>query len=287
VVAVSQVVPEPRRPGAGNLATTTQASAVTLVAAESTTHQMTEAAPVRAPTAAPRADRGLRVCLLASTTDGERRRVSRLADDYYLICFQEQTGRAVVTDAVAGLGLAGGLLAELVLGGHLLVHDNLLYPAAGVAPPSDLALWEVLHAVAGQRRPQGVGTWLRFLATDAVTDVRHRMCTAGLLARVRTRRLGVTAKDRYLPTDSNAAAWQAIRLANQLCARDPMPLPDAVLAGLVNACGLLKHVLWAPEHAAGFGHADHLRHQLPAPLVAVVAHTEAAVGQHVLTRRRM
>jgi hypothetical protein len=210
-----------------------------------------------------------------------------LSDDLYSICFQEQTGRAVVTEAVAGLGLAGGLLAELVLGGHLLVHDGLLYPAAGVAPPNDLPLWEVLHAVAGQQQPLEVGTWLRFLAPEAVTDVRHRMRNAGLLARVRTRRLGVTGRDRYLPADSNAAAWPAIRLANQLCARDPVPLPDAVLAGLVHACGLLKHVLWGPEHAAGFGHADRLRRLLPAPVAAVVAHTEAAVGQHVLTRHRM
>jgi hypothetical protein len=287
VVAVSQVVPEPRRPGAGNLATTTQASAVTLMAAESTTHQMTEAAPARAPTAAPRGDRGLRVCLLASTTDGERRRVSRLADDFYLICFQEQTGRAVVTDAVAGLGLAGGLLGELVLGGHLLVHDGLLYPAAGVPAPNDLALWEVLQAVAGQRQPQKVGAWLRFLATDAVTDVRRRMCAAGLLTRVRTHRFGVTGRDRYLPIDSNAAVWPAIRLAGQLCAGEQMPLQDAVLAGLVAATGLLKQVLWDAEHAPGFAHADQLRHLLPTPLAAIVAHTEAAVGQHVLTRRRM
>lgn len=213
--------------------------------------------------------------------------MGRLSDDLYLICFAEQTGRAVVTDAVAGLGLAGGLLAELVFGNHLVVQDNLLYPAAGVAPPSDLPLWEVLHAVAGQDRPQPVETWLRFLAADAVTDVRHRMCTAGLLARVRTRRLGVTAKARFLPTDSNAAAWPAIRLANHLCAGQPVPLEDAALAGLVHACGLLKHVLWGPEHASGFGYADHLRQLLPAPLASVVTHTEAAVGQHVLTRRRM
>ncbi len=220
--------------------------------------------------------------------DEERReRVGRLTDDFYLICYAEQSGRPVATDAAAGLGLAGGLLAELVLDGHLLVHEGLLYTTAGVAPPSDQPLWEILRVVAGQRRPQPVEAWLRFLATDAATDVRHRMCAAGLLARVRTHRLGRTAKDRYLPTDSNTAAWPAIRLANQLCSGQPVPLPDAVLAGLVDACGLLKHVLWGPEHAAGFGYADQLRHLLPAPLAVIVAHTEATVGQHVLTRRRM
>lgn len=111
--------------------------------------------------------------------------MGRSSDDLYLICFTEQTGRAVGTDAVAGLGLAGGLLTELVLGAHLIVHDGLAYPAPGVGAPADVTLWEVLHAVAGQRQPRDVGTWLRFLADEAVTDVRNRMCAAGLLAPVR------------------------------------------------------------------------------------------------------
>jgi len=210
-----------------------------------------------------------------------------LSDDLYLVCFAEQTGRAVVTEAVAGLGLAGGLLAELVLGGHVLVHEGLLHPVSGVAAPNDLPLWEVLQAVCGQRQPQEVGTWLRFLATDAVTDVRARMCAAGLLTRVRTHRFGVTGRQVYLPTDSNAAAWPSIRLAGQLRAGEPMPLQDGVLAGLVAATGLLKQVLWDAEHAPGFAYADQLRHLLPTPLAAIVAHTEAAIGQHVLTRRRL
>jgi hypothetical protein len=210
-----------------------------------------------------------------------------LSDDLYLVCFAEQTGRAVVTEAVAGFGLAGGLLAELVLGAHLLVHhDGLLYPVAGAPTPTDPPLREILQAVCGQRQPQDVGTWLRFLAGDAVCDVRARMGTAGLLTRVRTHRLA-GGGDRYLPTDSNAAAWPAIRLARLLCTGELLPVQDGVLAGLVHACGLLKHVLWGPEHAPGFTHADRLRHLLPPPLTTIVAHTEAAIGQHVLTRRRL
>jgi hypothetical protein len=83
-----------------------------------------------------------------------------------------------------------------------------------------------------------------------VTDVRQRMCAEGLLRRVRTRRPAVTGRDRYLPTDFNAAAWPAIRLAGQLRAGEPMPLQDAVLAGLVAASGLLKHVLWSRHMVA-------------------------------------
>jgi hypothetical protein len=135
-----------------------------------------------------------------------------LSDELYLICFAEQTGRAVVTDAVAGFGLAGGLLAELVLDAHLTVHDDRLYPDAGAGAPTDLPLREILQAVCGQRQPREVGTWLRFLAGDTVCDVRNRMGTTGLLTRVRTHRLA-GRWGRYLPTDPNAAAWPAIRLA--------------------------------------------------------------------------
>jgi hypothetical protein len=215
------------------------------------------------------------------------RRVSRLADEFYLICFEEQTGRSRVSEAVAGLGVAAGLLGELVLGGHLIVHEGDLYPAVGVPAPGDRLQQEVLQVLAGQHLHRDVGTWLRFLATDAVADVRSRLCSAGLLQRTRIRRLGVSWQERYLPVDLNAAAWPEIHLARQLCAGEPMPLSDAVLAGIVQATGLLKHVLWDPEHAAGWGYADRLRQVLPPAPGAVVAHVEAAVGQHILTRRGM
>ena len=213
--------------------------------------------------------------------------MSLVANDFYVICFEEQTGRSRVSDAVAALGLSGGLLAELVLGGHLVVHDAALYVAAGTTPPGDRLLGEILRVICRQQPGQPVETWLRFLAADAVCDVRHRMTSSGLLARRRPRRLLMPARDRYLPTDPNAAAWPGIRLATLLCAYGSVPLPDAVLAGLVEATGLLRHVLWGPEHAGGFAYATRLRGALPAPLAAVVAHTEAAVGQHVLTRRSM
>jgi hypothetical protein len=213
--------------------------------------------------------------------------VSLVANDFYLICFEEQTGRSRVSEAVAALGLSGGLLAELVLGGHLVVRDAALYAAPGIPPPGDRLLWEVLRVICRQQPGQPVEAWLRFLAADAVTDVRHRMTSSGLLARIRPRRLVISARDRYLPTDSNAAAWPGIRLAKLLCAFESVPLPDAVLAGLVEATGLLKHVLWGPEHAGGFAYATRLRGALPAPLAAVVAHAEAAVGQQVLTRRSL
>ena len=43
----------------------------------------------------------------------------RLADDLYLVAHHELTGRPHLQPRAAGLGLAGGLLAELMLSGSL------------------------------------------------------------------------------------------------------------------------------------------------------------------------
>jgi hypothetical protein len=205
-----------------------------------------------------------------------------LADSLYLICFDEHTGQPVVAPRVASLGLAGGLLSELILGGHLVVRNDLLYAYAD-ACVADRLLSQVWHTLARQHRAWDVGTWLQFLATEAIADVRHRMCSSNLLRPVQTGRF--PRRRKYLPVDPNAAAWPAIRLANQLCSRDPLSLPEGVLVGLILAVGLLRRVLWDTEHAPGFAYANQRRRALPPSLAAVVRHTEAAVGQHTLTPR--
>jgi hypothetical protein len=77
-----------------------------------------------------------------------------------------------------------------------------------------------------------------------------------------------------------------MRLARMLSAGELLSEQDAVLTGLVQAMGLLKTVLWFPDdHAPGWQQADRVRAQLPEPVAVLVAHTEAAVADAVLTHR--
>src|SRR6266704_4142496 len=48
----------------------------------------------------------------------------RLADDLYLMAHDDRTGKPLLQPRAAGLGLAGALLAELVLAGRIEVEPG-------------------------------------------------------------------------------------------------------------------------------------------------------------------
>jgi hypothetical protein len=62
-----------------------------------------------------------------------------------------------------------------------------------------------------------------------------------------------------------------------------MTLPDAVLAGFAEECGLGQQILWeAPPRAREY--LDHLLAHLPESLRALLTATERAVGDAVMNR---
>jgi hypothetical protein len=212
--------------------------------------------------------------------------MGRLADDYYAIAHDERTGRLRVAAPVAGLGAAGAVVGELVLSGHVCVREDGLFPQERPFPPADRLQREVLVQLAGPQRDCDLRAWLRFLAAEALDDVRHRLVSEGLVASVRTRTWAMRYRTLHLPTNPNAAAWPAIRLGNALSRGDRMSLADLVLASLVQATGLLGVVLWLrPDHQPGWRRAERTATELPPGLASLVAHTEAAVGDGVLSRR--
>jgi len=209
-----------------------------------------------------------------------------VADDFYLVAHGERSGRCLVPSRVAGLGSAAGLLAELILSGHLQVIRDRVFPRPAEPPPGDRVLRELLSAVHESRLGTGVGDWLDVLTPQAVRNVRYRLTLDGTLAEVAVPRLLGRRRRRHLPTDGNAAAWPAIRLANALSRGEPMTPGDMVLSSLVAVTGLLDSVLWLkPDHEPGFPRAAVVREALPAGLGELVAHVDVAVGRSVLAGR--
>jgi Golgi phosphoprotein 3 (GPP34) len=212
--------------------------------------------------------------------------MGRLADDYYLIAHDDRTGRLRVSAPAAGLGAAGAVVGELILSGHLAVREGGLFPAVAGYPPADRLLREVLAQIDAPRQDRQLGTWLQFLAVEAIVDLRYRLISDGLIATVRERTWFRRYRTLHLPTNPSAAAWPAIRLAKILSTGEALTLQDMVLTSLVQVTGLLELVLWLkPDHAPGWSRAEQARTELPAALSALVAHAEAAVGDGVLTRR--
>jgi Golgi phosphoprotein 3 (GPP34) len=211
--------------------------------------------------------------------------VSRLADDFYLLAHDERSGRLVAAERSAGLGMAAGLVAELVLSDHLRVVQGGLFPGQARFPPADRLLREVLALVETPGQDRDVGTWLRYLSRDAEKELRYRLILDRIVTTVHVRNLVGRRQTRYPPTNQNTAAWPAIRLAKHLTEGLEMTLADMVLTGLVQVTGLLQLVLWLkPDHTPGWERANQVRCELPTGLAELVAHVEAAVGDGVLTR---
>ncbi|HEX5595969.1 MAG TPA: GPP34 family phosphoprotein [Micromonosporaceae bacterium] len=206
-----------------------------------------------------------------------------LADEFFLLAHDDTTGKPKLHARAVGLGLAGCLLAELVLCQRITVR------AAAVSvldrrPPSDALAHTVLDQLINEPEHQSVRVWLSYLGQNAHGLVGERLARAGMVRRQESRRL-LRSTTTYVPVDINAAAWPATRLRSLFDHVESMSLPDAVLVGLVAATGLDRKVLWQSASAIP-KYLGHVIASLPPPTQELVTHTEAAVGAAVLSARQ-
>ena len=206
----------------------------------------------------------------------------RVADEVYLLAHNDVTGKPYVQPRPLGLGLAGVLLAELVLDGALSVRDDELTVADGRRPPADELAHRVLGLVASEREAHPVRDWLAYLGRTAPTQVADRLAAAGYL--VETRRWFPWRPSRWVPVDRDSAFAPLLRVRTALDPARPLTAECAVLAGLADACGLGYHLAeYAP--AGGARSVDQVTAQLGPSLRDLIAQTRAAVDSALLAHR--
>jgi hypothetical protein len=203
----------------------------------------------------------------------------RVADDLYLMAHHEVTGRPYLHRRAIGIGLAGALLAELVLAGSIRVRSESISGAGRAAAPDELAK-AVLELVLSERRP--VPDWLAFLARSAERDVARRLERQEYLALAGSRR--PWRADRWVPVDPDCAFAPLFRAQAALDPAKPVTVAGATLAGLAAACGLGSKLL--PFGPRGARHRlDETIRQLAPDLREVIAQTQAATDGLLLSQR--
>lgn len=208
-----------------------------------------------------------------------------LADELFCIAHDDRTGRSRLHSRVLGLGLAAGLLGELVLCDRVEIADGGGIRVVNRAPPADVLAHATLSQLLAQSQHRDLRTWLAFLAETAVESVAGRLVLAGVWQREERRRLGRT-RVWHVPTDANVVAWRGMRLARLLTSTDVIDTPDAVLAGLVAVTGLVEVVLWQSEgRESGLARITAEVGRLSWSLYHLIAFTQAAVGDAVLAPR--
>lgn len=158
-----------------------------------------------------------------------------VADELYLLAHHEVTGKPLLERRPLSIGLAGGLLAELMLGGSISLRDDGAVMAHRAWPRDDLGR-RVRDQIVAEQEPEPVREWLLFLARSAVGDVARRLEQSGHLMRV-GRRVS-WRPGRWVPVDDDWAVEAVLRVRVALDPSRPPASHEAVLAGLAVVCGL-------------------------------------------------
>ncbi len=204
-----------------------------------------------------------------------------VADDLYLMAHHEVSGRPLLQPRALGTGLAAALLAELALGGSIVMRPGGMVAACRARPADDLAR-RVHDQVTGEPELLAVPEWLLFLARTAAQDVAARLTRSGYLTRAGGR-LPWQAP-RWVPVDPDWAFAPLLRVRSALDPARPWSAHGAVLAGLAAGCGLgfrLAQYLVPAGLEAG-----QAARRLDPGLRELIAQVQAAVDSAVLSHRR-
>ncbi|MER6827491.1 GPP34 family phosphoprotein [Streptosporangium sp. NPDC000563] len=203
---------------------------------------------------------------------------TRLGNDLFFVMHDNATGRMRLHARLTDLGLAAAILGELMLAGRItvgLVAGQVQLVVLDEAPPGDRVAGTALEHIVAEPSHR-FRTWLHFLARTALADVAARMVDDGLL-----RPPGRRPSRKRVPVDVNVAGWPAGRVNLAIQRREPLNVQDSVLLGLLVATGGNRLVLWEQNP----GYLSDAIAALPAPLQELIAQTEAAVGDAVISRR--
>jgi Golgi phosphoprotein 3 (GPP34) len=204
----------------------------------------------------------------------------RLADDLYLLAHHDSSGKPHLQPRALGLGLAGGLLGELMLTSGIRLWRDMVIPGCGTPPADDLARG-VLSLIAGERGHLPPRDWLLFLARTAAGDVARRLGQAGYLTRAPGR--GLRRAGRWVPVDADCAFAPLVRVKSAL-GSGPVAAQQVALGGLAAACGL-GHQLGRYLPPQALERLDEAAGQLDPGLRELIAQTQAAVDSALLSHR--
>jgi hypothetical protein len=204
----------------------------------------------------------------------------QIADDLYLIAHHEVSGKPHLQPRALGLGLAGALLAELILTGTITVTTAAV-TATGHARAGDQLTQRIADQMAAEPQQHRVDTWLAFLGRTAAADVAARLAHAGYLARASARR--TWRGHRWIPVDPDCAFAPITRVSVALNPSSAT-VTGVTLAGLATACGLGPRLsLYLPDGARD--RTDTWVTRLHPDLREVITHTQAAVDSALLAHR--
>lgn len=207
---------------------------------------------------------------------------SRIADEFFFMAQDDQTGKPRLFEIALSFGLAAALLAELYYERRITFEGRRIR-VVSTFQTSDWLQHVVLARITAEPQHTDTRTWLAFLAATSYEQVATRMWQDGLLQQEQTRRLW-RQRTIYVPTDMNTAAWSWARISQQVRNSRPLDHLDIALAGLALNTHLDTSLLDGAPLAARV-HMRRLVAESWPPLRDLLADLGAALGRNVLSHR--
>ncbi|MFD2763379.1 GOLPH3/VPS74 family protein [Micromonospora eburnea] len=208
-----------------------------------------------------------------------------LRDELFLLGHNDDTGQPHIHRQALALGLAGAVLINLYLAGHVDLGDETrpaderwLRPHLD-RPANDLIADTALTSIRYARTLPTLKGFLRGFSADLYERTRAGLVAAGILRHATRRRLaGLIRADSYLPVDSK---WSVVARARLRSIATRYQQPDnhtAALAGLVAVLGLTEHLYLADDTTTLTTHLKTIADQHLHPVRDITAAIDATVG---------
>jgi hypothetical protein len=171
-----------------------------------------------------------------------------LVEKMFLLSIDDAKG--TVADGIYGefyYGLAGGLLAELVLQGRLAIRDKKII-VTDPTPTGDELLDRALQEVAASKKPHRASHWVSVLPSKNLPGrIAERLVEKNVLRREEKRFIWVIPYQAYQQLDASAKFWLKQHLRAVVLAGEKAEPEDIALLNLIRACNLLKSVFTKDE----------------------------------------
>ncbi len=174
-----------------------------------------------------------------------------IAEEIMLLLLEDEEGRFIhVPELSVRCVLSGAVLMELALKNKVDTDLEKLF-VINSEPLGDKLLDPTLAKLAATEETKDARYWVEHCATDADqirTQALTSLCEAGVLEKKDDRFLWVFKTRRYPIRDGKVDREVKHRIMSILFS-DEIPEPrDIIIVGLVDACGLFRHLLSEREH---------------------------------------
>lgn len=164
-----------------------------------------------------------------------------LPSSLLLLLTRDDDGRLEVDAGTLDAALAGAVLAELALHGHVVLDEETVVASPEADGPPAPVVAPALAEIAAEPRHRGPEAWVSRLSGPTLrTAVADDLVARGLLERRERKVLGLFRTTSWPEADGGPEARLRTRLAEVLAGRAQPTAGSAALVGLLEVTGVLE-----------------------------------------------